>query len=235
MKTHLVRTHRSAEEFPKEDHLAWKIAEVATDSVEVTDATSDMIVNRIIDNAAVAAASLVRRPVVNARAQAQSHPYTPGSTVFGISGTFSPEWAAWANGVAVRELDFHDTFLAAEYSHPGDNIPPILAVAQHAGRDGKDLIRGLATGYEIQIDLVRAICLHEHKIDHVAHLGPSAAAGIGTLLGLETETVYQAIGQALHLTTATRQSRKGEISSWKACAPAFAGKVAVEAADRAMR
>lgn len=235
MKTHLVRTHRSAEEFPKEDHLAWKIAEVATDSVDVTDATSDMIVNRIIDNAAVAAASLVRRPVVNARAQAQSHPYTPGSTVFGIPGTFSPEWAAWANGVAVRELDFHDTFLAAEYSHPGDNIPPILAVAQHAGRDGRDLIRGLATGYEIQIDLVRAICLHEHKIDHVAHLGPSAAAGIGTLLGLGTETVYQAIGQALHLTTATRQSRKGEISSWKAYAPALAGKVAVEAVDRAMR
>ena len=235
MKTHLVRTHRSAEEFPKEDHLAWKIAEVATDSVDVTDATSDMIVNRIIDNAAVAAASLVRRPVVNARAQAQSHPYTPGSTVFGIPGTFSPEWAAWANGVAVRELDFHDTFLAAEYSHPGDNIPPILAVAQHTSRDGRDLIRGLATGYEIQIDLVRAICLHEHKIDHVAHLGPSAAAGIGTLLGLGTETVYQAIGQALHLTTATRQSRKGEISSWKAYAPALAGKVAVEAVDRAMR
>ncbi|BDQ22555.1 MmgE/PrpD family protein [Rhodococcus qingshengii] len=235
MKTHLVRTHRSAEEFPKEDHLAWKIAEVATDSVDVTDATSDMIVNRIIDNAAVAAASLVRRPVVNARAQAHSHPYTPGSTVFGIPGTFSPEWAAWANGVAVRELDFHDTFLAAEYSHPGDNIPPILAVAQHTSRDGRDLIRGLATGYEIQIDLVRAICLHEHKIDHVAHLGPSAAAGIGTLLGLGTETVYQAIGQALHLTTATRQSRKGEISSWKAYAPALAGKVAVEAVDRAMR
>ncbi|MBP1051117.1 MmgE/PrpD family protein [Rhodococcus qingshengii] len=235
MKTHLVRTHRSAEEFPKEDHLAWKIAEVATDSVDVTDATSDMIVNRIIDNAAVTAASLVRRPVVNARAQAHSHPYTPGSTVFGIPGTFSPEWAAWANGVAVRELDFHDTFLAAEYSHPGDNIPPILAVAQHTSRDGRDLIRGLATGYEIQIDLVRAICLHEHKIDHVAHLGPSAAAGIGTLLGLGTETVYQAIGQALHLTTATRQSRKGEISSWKAYAPALAGKVAVEAVDRAMR
>ncbi|MFI6429134.1 2-methylcitrate dehydratase PrpD [Rhodococcus oryzae] len=235
MKTHLVRTHRSAEEFPRPEHLAWKIAEVATDAVEVPAATAEMIVNRIIDNAAVAAASLVRRPVANARAQAQSHPYSPGSTVFGIGGTFSPEWAAWANGVAVRELDFHDTFLAAEYSHPGDNIPPILAVAQHAGRSGADLVRGLATGYEIQVDLVRAICLHENKIDHVAHLGPSAAAGIGTLLGLDTETVYQAVGQALHTTTATRQSRKGEISSWKAYAPAFAGKMAVEAVDRAMR
>ncbi|ORL32696.1 2-methylcitrate dehydratase [Prescottella equi] len=235
MKTHPVRTRLSAENFPKHEHLAWKIAEVATDAVEVPADTTEMIVNRIIDNAAVAAASVTRRPVANARAQALAHPYAPGSTVFGVGGTFSPEWAAWANGVAVRELDFHDTFLAAEYSHPGDNIPSILAVAQHTGRGGADLIRGLATGYEVQVDLVRSICLHEHKIDHVAHLGPSAAAGIGTLLGLDTETVYQAIGQALHTTTATRQSRKGEISSWKAYAPAFAGKMAVEAVDRAMR
>ncbi|WP_225727915.1 MULTISPECIES: 2-methylcitrate dehydratase PrpD [unclassified Nocardia] len=235
MKDHLVRTHRSAAEFPREEHLAWRIAEVAADPVAVAPETEEMIVNRIIDNAAVAAAALTRRPVANARAQALAHPYEPGAAVFGVGGGYSPEWAAWANGVAVRELDFHDTFLAAEYSHPGDNIPPILAVAQHAGRSGRDLIRGLATGYEIQIDLVRGICLHEYKIDHVAHLGPSAAAGIGTLLGLDTETIYQAIGQALHTTTATRQSRKGEISSWKAYAPAFAGKMAVEAVDRAMR
>jgi 2-methylcitrate dehydratase len=132
-------------------------------------------------------------------------------------------------------LDFHDTFLAADYSHPGDNIPPIVAVAQHVGADGHAVVRGIATGYELQIDLVRAISLHAHKIDHVAHLGPSAAAGIGTLLGLPADVVYQAIGQALHTTTATRQSRKGEISSWKAYAPAFAGKVAVESVDRAMR
>ena len=94
-------------------------------------------------------------------------------------------------------------------------------------------MRAIATGYEIQMDLVRAICLHKHKIDHVAHIGPSAAAGIGTLLGLDTETIYQAVGQGLHTTTATRQSRKGEISTWKAHAPAFAGKMAVEAVDRA--
>ncbi|WP_433732923.1 2-methylcitrate dehydratase PrpD [Nocardia sp. CA-129566] len=242
MKTHIVRARGAAEDFPRSEHLAAKIAEVAADPVEVSAEVTEMIVNRIIDNAAVAAAALVRRPVASARAQALAQPYTPrpgraGATVFGLSAAdrVSPEWAAWANGVAVRELDFHDTFLAAEYSHPGDNIAPILAVAQHTGRSGAELIRGLVTGYEIQIDLARGICLHEHKIDHVAHLGPSAAAGIGTLLGLDTETIYQAIGQALHTTTATRQSRKGEISSWKAYAPAFAGKMAVEAVDRAMR
>ncbi|WP_207568992.1 2-methylcitrate dehydratase PrpD [Mycobacterium decipiens] len=236
MQMHDVRTRRSAEDFPRSQHLAWRIAEVAADPVAVPPETEAMVVNRIIDNAAVSAASVIRRPVAVARVQAQAHRRSaPGAKVFGIDGDYSPEWAAWANGVAVRELDFHDTFLAAEYSHPGDNIPPLVAVAQHVGVGGADLIRGLATAYEIHIDLVRGMCLHEHKIDHVAHLGPSAAAGLGTMLRLDKEIIYAAIGQALHLTTATRQSRKGLISSWKAYAPAWAGKVAIEAVDRAMR
>ncbi len=237
MKSYQVRTHASSESLPAQSQLAWRIAEVATDAVDVEPAVRDMIANRIIDNAAVAVASLSRQSVANARAQALAHPYGPGAPVFGASLTrrCSPEWAAWANGVAVRELDFHDTFLSREYSHPGDNIPPILAVAQHTGRSGAELVRAIATGYEIQVDLSRGICLHEHKIDHVAHLGPSAAAGIGSLLGLEARVIYHAVNHVLHVTTATRQSRKGEISSWKAYAPAFAGKMAVEAVDRAMR
>jgi 2-methylcitrate dehydratase len=259
MELNGVRVHGSGDDFARNDELAWKIATVATDPVALDGDVVDMIINRVIDNAAVATASLRRAPVVAARSQAQDRPAATrpaatrsasdgaadtdgtagrhGATVFGTPGDqrFEPEWAAWANGVAVRELDFHDTFLSAEYSHPGDNIPPILAVAQHVGATGEQLLRGIATGYEIQVDLARAISLHEHTIDHVAHLGPSAAAGIGTLLGLDTATIYQAIGQALHTTTATRQSRKGLISTWKAYAPAFAGKQAIEAVDRAMR
>ncbi|MGP5165191.1 MmgE/PrpD family protein [Arthrobacter rhombi] len=238
MINHPVRVYRSDENLPREEQLAHKIATVAADPVAVSAEVTDMVINRVIDNASVAVASLNRGPIVAARSQALCHaPSTggAGSSVFGITEKVSPEWAAWANGVAVRELDYHDTFLAAEYSHPGDNIPPILAVAQHTGASGADVVRAIATGYEIQVDLVKSICLHKHKIDHVAHLGPSAAAGIGTLLGLDVETIFQAVGQGLHTTTATRQSRKGEISTWKAHAPAFAGKMAVEAADRAMR
>lgn len=239
-QNHAVRVHPSADRLARTDQLAWAIAEVAADPVAVPDDVVDMIVNRVIDNAAVTVASLTRTPPSTARAQALSHPYAGakhGATVSGVDPAtrVSPEWAAWANGVAVRELDYHDTFLAADYSHPGDNIPPLVAVAQHTGRDGAALVRAIATGYEIQVDLVRAISLHAHKIDHVAHLGPSVAAGLGTLLDLSPEVIFHAVGQALHTTTATRQSRKGEISSWKAYAPAFAGKVAIEAVDRAMR
>ncbi|EXF24546.1 2-methylcitrate dehydratase [Nesterenkonia sp. AN1] len=238
MITHNVRVYRSDENLPRQDQLAWKIAQVAVDPVEVDAEVTEMVINRIIDNASVAVASLNRAPIVAARAQALDHSVSAngsGASIFGIETKTSPEWAAWANGVAVRELDYHDTFLAAEYSHPGDNIPALLAAAQHTGASGPELIRGIATGYEIQVDLVKAISLHKHKIDHVAHLGPSAAAGIGTLLDLDAETIFQAVGQALHTTTATRQSRKGEISTWKAHAPAFAAKMAVESVDRAMR
>ncbi|HUX03727.1 MAG TPA: MmgE/PrpD family protein [Acidimicrobiales bacterium] len=236
-----LRTYRSDEELPPDEQMAWRLAEVAADPVEVEPEVVEMVINRVIDNAAVAAASLVRSPVAAARAQALRHPMKPGAVVVGASPQIrvSPEWAAWANGVAVRELDFHDTFLAAEYSHPGDNIPPLVAVAQHVsearGLTGADLVRGIAAAYEIQVALVKAISLHKHKIDHIAHLGPSVAGGLGSLLGLETSTIYQSIGQALHTTTSTRQSRKGEISTWKAYAPAFAGKMAIEAVDRALR
>ena len=240
MKWHDVRVHPSKAKLAREDQLAWKIAAVATDAVAVPDDTAEMIVNRVIDNASVAIASVNRHPCMSARDMALAHPAAPGragATVFGMADTVrvSPEWAAWANGTAVRELDHHDTFLAADYSHPGDNIPPMLAVGQQLGKSGAELLRGLATGYEIHIDLVRAICLHEHKIDHIAHLCPAQAAGIGTMLGLDTQTVYQAVQQAVHVSFTTRQSRKGEISSWKAYAPAHSGKLAIEAVDRIMR
>jgi 2-methylcitrate dehydratase len=237
MITHHLHVYPSSERLPKERQLAWALAKVATDKVAVQHDVEDMLVNRMIDNAAVALAAINRTAVCNARSQTLAHPRTGGATVFGLPADrhFAAEWAAWANGTAVRELDMHDTFLAADYSHPADNIPPILAVAQQCGCDGNNLINGLAAAYEIQINLVKGICLHKHKIDHIAHLGPSVAAGIGALLRLDTNTVYQAIQHTLHVTCTTRQSRKGDISSWKAYAPAHAGKLAIEAVDRAMR
>lgn len=237
MREITVKVHPSSAHLKKKDQLAWQIAEIATDKSKVSGDAIEMVINRIIDNASVAVASFNRKPVISAREMALAHPRKNGATIFGINSkqTFHCEWAAWANSTAVRELDFHDTFLAADYSHPADNIPPIFAVAQQMKCNGANLIRGIITGYEVQVNLVKGICLHEHKIDHIAHLGPSVAAGIGTLLNLETEVIYQSIQQALHTTISTRQSRKGEISSWKAYAPAHAGKLSIEAVDRCMR
>lgn len=237
MILHKVKVYPSKITLPKEKQFAWKIAEIANDNSKLNKDAIEMAINRIIDNASVAIASLNRKSVISSREMALSHPKKNGATIFGINSKlkFNCEWAAWTNSTAVRELDFHDTFLAADYSHPGDNIPPLIAVAQQKKKSGLDLLRGIITAYEVQVNLVKGICLHKHKIDHIAHLGPSVAAGLGAMLKLNTNTIYQAIQQALHTTISTRQSRKGEISSWKAYAPAHAGKLAIEAVDRVMR
>ena len=237
MISHKVKVYPSKIYLPKKKQLAWKIANIASDNAKLNKKAVEMVINRIIDNASVAIASLNRKAVISSREMALKHPRKNGATLFGINSKlrFDCEWAAWSNGTAVRELDFHDTFLAADYSHPGDNIPPLISVGQQMKKSGLDLLRGIITAYEVQVNLTKGICLHKHKIDHIAHLGPSVAAGLGAMLKLNTEIIYQAIQQTLHTTISTRQSRKGEISSWKAFAPAHAGKLAIEAVDRAMR
>ncbi len=237
MKKFSIRVFPEKECLKKEDQLAWKLAECALDSVSLSESVVDMVINRIIDNAGLALASFHRSSVVCARDQALAHTHQSGALIFGCSNKqkTSANWAAWANGVAVRELDFHDTFLAQDYSHPADNIPPILAVAQQKSLNGQTLLKAIVSAYEIHIALVKSICLHKHKIDHIAHLCPAQTAGLGALLSVSPDTLYQAINQAVHISFTTRQSRKGSISSWKAFAPAHAGKLAIEAMDRSMR
>jgi 2-methylcitrate dehydratase len=232
-----VRVWRADAKLGRESELAWKIAAVAADPAPVEPAVAEMVGNRLIDDVAVAIAAVNRDPVVCARQQALLHPRAGGAGVLGLAPAVEVhcEWAAWANATAVRELDFHDNVFAAESGHPGDSIPPLLAVAQQCGRTGADLVRAIATSYEIQVDLAKAIALNTHRIDHVGHLGPAVAAGLGALLGLPAPVVYQAVNHAAHVSMATRQGRKGQISSWKANAPGHVGKLAIEAIDRAMR
>lgn len=237
MQNHRVRVHQSAATPPVQELLAWKLATVAVDDAPLDADVVGMVVNRVIDNSGVAIAGLTRRPVANARAQALAHSHAGGATLYGMPRHIrvACEWAAWANSTAVRELDFHDTFLAADMNHPGDMIPAIIAVGQQCGVTGHNLVRGIVAAYEISGDLTKGIALHTHRVDHLLHIAAGMVAGIGAMLRLPVETVYQALNHVVHVTLTTRQARKGDISTWKASAPAHAGKLAIEAVDRAMR
>ena len=162
---HKVKVYPSKIKLDRKKQLAWKIAEIASDNAKLNKEAIEMSINIIIDNTSVAIASLNRRSVISSREMALNHPKKNGATLFGINSKlkFDCEWAAWSNGTAVRELDFHDTFLAADYSHPGDNIPPLISVAQQNKKSGLDLLRGIITAYEVQVNLVKGICLHNIK------------------------------------------------------------------------
>jgi len=143
------------------------------------------------------------------------------------------EWACWANATAVRELDLHDC--VSPGAHPGDNIAPLIAVAQQMGCDGAALVRAIAVAYEVQVALVKGMPLAPTQKEQTGHLCPATTAGLGALLGLPVSTIYQALNQSVLLAFSPRQTRTGDMTSWKAFVPGYSGKLAIEAMDRAMR
>jgi len=88
MRLEQLKVYPERDRLPRDKQLAWKIAETAADPVEVEPAVAEMVVNRIIDNAAVAIAAVNRRSVTSARDMALAHPRPGGATVFGVGLTF---------------------------------------------------------------------------------------------------------------------------------------------------
>ena len=220
-----------------QDQMAWKLAELACAPRPIDGQAADLAGLRLIDNVGIAVAALNRAPVVAARGAALCFGAGQGARLIGLGPhqRVHCTWAAYANATAVRELDFHDSFFALDSSHPADCIMTLLAVAQQFGCTGEALLRGILTSYEVQTALVTALPLQRHRIDHLAHLGPAIAAGLGAMLHLPKAVIYEAINLSAYLSLSTRQLRKGRISSWKAAAPGHVGKTAIEATDRAMR
>ena len=237
MKKFNINFQQPGGKLKKENQLAYRIAVMASEDWQLTNEITEMVGNRIIDNAGVAVAAINREAVKIARSQAMQFENKKGATLIGLDHNkkFDCQWAAWANAVAVRELDFHDNIMAKETCHPGDCIPTILAVAQQKNCNGEDLVKAIATSYETQLRLSMSIALNPNRIDHVGHLGPAITSALGKLLKLDTETIYQAIQWSAHTSIFTRQGRKGQLSSWKAYAPGLVGKNAIDAIDRAMR
>lgn len=244
MKVHVVKAEQKSGDLKKEEQLAYKIAEIACKAKEVPlDADAvEMAKCRLIDNAAISLGAINQYAVAVARDKALSSEGTGKASIYGVPSErrFDPSRAAFANAVAVRYLDQDDTYLAAEYSHPDDNISPLLAVAQQLDIGGADFLRGIIVAYEIHVALVgtgngTGICLHKHKVDHMTHIAAATAAGISSMLGLSIDETYHAINFAVHNAVSSRQSRKGDIGAQKEFVPGFSAQISIDAVDSAMR
>ena len=85
MKKLIVKVYPSKFKLKKKSQLAWKLSEVATDNAPLNDMSVEMSINRIIDNASVAIASLNRKSVITARQMAMRHPRKNGASIFGLT------------------------------------------------------------------------------------------------------------------------------------------------------
>jgi 2-methylcitrate dehydratase len=180
---------------------------------------------RVLDSIGVAIAGLDESAPVAARRYAQGHP--GAATVWGSRVRADAEAAGFANGVAVRALDFNDTYLSLEPLHPSDAIAALLALAEVRSSTGRELIRAIAVSYEVSVSLCDAASLRAHGWDHVAFLGIGTACGAGALLGLPADRIEHAISLAAVPHAPMRQTRAGELSMWKGAAAANAARHAV--------
>jgi 2-methylcitrate dehydratase len=216
--------------------LAEKLADW-THKLKYTDLTKDAVhevKRRFIDSLATSLGAYGSQPARIARQTASSVPVSRGGAVIvGTRQRTTPDLAAFANGAHIRYLDYNDTYLSKEPAHPSDNIAAALAVAQAAARSGKDLILATVIAYEIQCRLCDAASLRAHGWDHVTYGAFSASLAAGKLWGLNPRQLVHAQGLAGVCNIATRQTRTGQISMWKACAFSNACRNAVFAANLA--
>ncbi len=202
---------------------------------QLDDKTIHEVKRRIVDSIGCALGAYYSPPGCITRAFAEAVNDTRAGIVLGTEHSTSPDRATFANGTIIRYLDYNDTYLSLEPAHPSDNLAAAIAVAQAAGKTGKDLILAAVIGYEIQCRLCDAASLRAHGWDHVVYGALSTTVLAGKLWDLDEDRLEHALGLAGVCNIATRQTRTGQMSMWKACAFANAARNGVFAADLARR
>ena len=158
-------------------------------------------------------------------------PLVPGTTIAKgarVPGTrfeLDPVQAAFNIGAAIRWLDFNDTWLAAEWGHPSDNLGGILAVADWLSRNGtplamRDVLAAMIKAHEIQGVIALENSFNRVGLDHVVLVKVATTAVVAQMLGLSRDAVINAVshawvdGQALR--TYRHAPNTGSRKSWAA-------------------
>src|SRR5690349_12112670 len=139
-------------------------------------------------------------------------PIVPGTTVVngasvpGTSFELDPMQAAFNLGTMIRWLDFNDTWLAAEWGHPSDNLGGILAVADWLSRNAiaegkaaltmRDVLRAMIKAHEIQGCLALENSFNKVGLDHVVLVKVASVAVVTHLLGGTRSQIIDALSQA---------------------------------------
>ncbi|MBI4203847.1 MAG: MmgE/PrpD family protein [Betaproteobacteria bacterium] len=157
----------------------------------------------------------------------------PEATILGTTERTSVLGATWANGTAIRYLDYNDTLMSRDPGHPSGNLAGVLALAEAQHLNGRELICGLVNAYEIQLRLVDHCgepCLWTRGWDHPTNMVYGSAAAAARLLGLPREKIAHAMAIAGSQANFLSEIRRGVIGKIKGTAEAKAAGDGVFAA-----
>ncbi len=148
-----------------------------------------------------------------------------GARVPGTGFQLDPVKAAFDISAAIRWLDFNDTWLAAEWGHPSDNLGAILAVADWRSRGGaplrmREVLACAIKAHEIQGVMALKNSFNQVGLDHVALVKLASTAVVSSLLGLNREQALAALSQVFvdgqSLRTYRHAPNTGSRKSWAA-------------------
>jgi 2-methylcitrate dehydratase len=148
-----------------------------------------------------------------------------GAKVPGTSYQLDPVQAAFNLGAMIRWLDFNDTWLAAEWGHPSDNLGGILATADWLSRNQKplvmrDVLTAMIKAHEIQGVIALENSFNRVGLDHVVLVKVASTAVVASMLGCTYDQVVNAISQAWvdgqSLRTYRHAPNTGSRKSWAA-------------------
>jgi 2-methylcitrate dehydratase len=148
-----------------------------------------------------------------------------GAKVPGTRYQLDPVQAAFSIGAMIRWLDFNDTWLAAEWGHPSDNLGGILATADWLSRHGrpllvKDVLTAMIKAHEIQGVLALENSFNRVGLDHVVLVKVASTAVVAPMLGCSYDQVVNAVSQAWvdgqSLRTYRHAPNTGSRKSWAA-------------------
>lgn len=169
-----------------------------------------------------------------------------GARVPGTSYRLDPVKAAWDIGCTVRWLDYNDTWLAAEWAHPSDNLGGILAVADHLSQKSvaagetpllmRDVLETMVMAHEIQGVLALENAFNRVGLDHVILVKVASTAVCARLMGANREQMLSALSHAFVDGQALRTYRHApNAGSRKSWAAGDASSRGVRLADIALR
>ena len=191
---------------------------------------------RVIDTFGCALGCIDMELPALARSHALEVRSHPGSTVLGTRHATSPETAAFANGVAVRYLDFNDTSIAGNAGHPSDNTMAVVAAGQYADADMRSIMLGIVFAYEVH-GRFGAACgkIRANGWDNAVYVGLASAAGAAKAMGLGKSQMAHALALAAVANAPMGQTRVGHLSTWKGCTAPNAARNGIFAALLARR
>lgn len=187
---------------------------------------------RLIDTLGCATGAFDARPAVIARNIAQRALGDPPARILGSQDPSTPELAAFANGVAMRYLDFNDATFGKSAGHPSDIFGAVLAAADSARADGRTVITAATLAYEVFCNLAENV-VRDQGWDHTVFGVVASAVGAAKVLGLSREQMGNAIALAIVPNMALEETRTGELAMWKGCAAADASRNGIFAAQLA--